>query len=73
MFDVFIADMQLAIQLGTSGTAEEDSVAFAMAAGLSTAITNKTLLQEQLESQVAAIQSHVSSMYTSAQLCTGMM
>ena len=39
MFDAFIADMQkldmqLAIQLGTSGTAEEDSVAFAAAAEL---------------------------------------
>ena len=49
MCDAFIVDtqkldIQLAMQLGRSGTAEEDNVAFAAGAELNTAIPHKTLL-----------------------------
>ncbi len=74
MFDAFIADMRqldmrLAMQLGKSGTDSFDSAAFAAAAELSTDINNKTLLQEQLATQVTNIQSHVSRMIACSHPC----
>ena len=71
MFHAFIADMQqldkeLAARIGTTGTHDSDSVAFAEAAELSADIANKEQLQQEMQTQIDQVQSQVNTFVHSA-------
>ena len=68
MFEAFLADTRqldtkLAKHLGKTGMDVADSEVFAEAAEISTAMSEKSYIQEQVQSEISHVQAQVSTMH----------
>ena len=68
MFEAFLADTwqldaKLAKHLGKTGMDAADSEVFAEAAEISTAMSEKSYIQEQVQSEISHVQAQVSTMH----------